>query len=83
MRGAGSSGRGVASANFALRPAGELPARSGRSPDSLGDLVEGDREDVVQDERDPLPRAEPTQHLEQCVADLVVERHAVGGIGRR
>ncbi len=68
---------------FRSRAAGELPARSSGPPHSLGDLVERDRENVVQYERDPLPRAQPAQHLEQCVADLVVERHAVGRIERR
>ena len=44
--------------------AGQLAGRLGGAFDDRGDLVEGDGEDVVQDEGEPLGRAERFQHDE-------------------
>lgn len=48
----------------------------------LGDGVERHPEDVVQDEDDPLGRAELLQHDEKCEPDSVVECDPVGWIGQ-
>ena len=72
--------RGAASANFARARRASWRHVPDRPADRLGDLVERHREHVVQDERDPLPRTQLSQHLQQRGADLVVEGDAVGGI---
>ena len=41
----------------------ELAAGAHRTPDRLGDGIEGNAEDVMQHERDPLAGAQSAQHL--------------------
>ena len=64
-------------------PPGQLAAGRYRPANGLGHGVEGHLEDVVQDEDDPLGRAEPLQHDEQGEPDAVVEGDPVGRIGER
>ena len=63
-----------------LRPCspGELPTRPDGPAHRLGDLVERQLEDVVKHEGDPLAGTEPSQHLQQRGANLVVESGPVG-----
>src|SRR5690242_2385020 len=55
----------------AAGPAGELAGRVRAAVDHPGDLVERHREDVVQDEREALGRAEALQHDQQRESDRV------------
>ena len=73
-------GRGCRIGELAAGAAGQLAAGARGPADGLGDLVERDREHVVQDERHPLPRRQPVQHLQQRGVHLVVQGHAVGGV---
>ena len=63
-----------------LRPCSprELPTRPHRPAHRLGDLVERQLEDVMQHEGDPLAGTQPSQHLQQRGANLVVESGPVG-----
>ena len=49
----------------------QLARRCGGSPDDRGDLLEGDGEQVVQHERDPLGRGEAVKHDQQRQPDGV------------
>jgi hypothetical protein len=77
------AGAVVARGDLLPGPPGQLTARRCGLADGLGDSAEGHLEDVVQDEDDPLSRAEPLQHDQQGEPDLVVEGDPVGGIGQR
>ena len=50
-------------------PAGELTGRLRGPVHDLGDVVEGNGEHIVQDEREPFGGAEGVQHHKQCQAD--------------
>jgi hypothetical protein len=63
------------------RPARQLTTRADRPAHRFRDLLERHLEHVVEDERDTFTGTQPPQHLQQCGAHLVVERHAVGGVG--
>src|SRR5260221_8891045 len=63
-------------------PAGELAAGWRAAAHCLGDGIERHAENIVQDEDDPLGRAELLQHDEQREPDSVVERDPVGWIGQ-
>lgn len=69
---------------FGLDPragaAGGLPRRHRRAVEQGGDLLEGDREHVVQDEGDPLLRAERLEHAEHRQADRVGDKGLVLGV---
>ena len=73
----------------ALEPAAsaacQLARRVGRAVEDLGHLVEGDREHVVEHERDPLGRTQEVEHDEQRGADRLREHHFARGVvlGRR
>ncbi|GAB4598045.1 hypothetical protein MOKP4_43630 [Mycobacterium avium subsp. hominissuis] len=62
---------------------GQLAAGANRAAHGVRDGLEGHPEHVVQHEADPLPRAEPAQHLQQRGADLVVEGDPVGRVEPR
>ena len=53
---------------------GELPCRGGRALHQRSDLVERDREHVVQHEREPLGRCQRLEHDEQREPDRVREQ---------
>ena len=60
--------------------AGQLPGRRGRAVDDRGDLLERHREHVMQDERQPLGRAQRFEHHQQRQADRVREQRLVLGV---
>ena len=70
-------GRGVAvgSLHAAAGPGGELTGRGRRAVDDRGDVLEGHREDVVEDEREALGGLQRLEHDEQRGS------HGVGGQG--
>ena len=51
------------------RPARQLARRRGVAPDDRRDVLKGDREHVVQHERDAFGRGEAVEHDQQCEAD--------------
>ena len=60
--------------------AGELPCRGGRALHQHSDLVERDREHVVQHEREPLGRCQRLEHHEQREPDRVREQRLMLGV---
>ena len=64
-------------------PAGQLAGGGRRPPDDRGDLLERNREHVVQHERQPLGRRQGVQHDQQGQADRVGEQRLVLGRARR
>jgi hypothetical protein len=66
----GVGGR-VRTADAAASTAGELARRVGRALEDGADLVEGNREHVVEDVGEPLCRGERLEHDEQREADGV------------
>ena len=59
----------------------ELAGRWRAAVDDWGDLVEGDREDVVQDEGDSLGRCERVEYDQQREPDRVGKECLVFGVG--
>ena len=70
----------VGSRDLLPSPPGQLAAGGHCPANGLGHGVEGHLEDVVQDEDDPLGRAEPLQHDQQGEPDAVIEGDPVGGV---
>jgi DNA-binding CsgD family transcriptional regulator/tetratricopeptide (TPR) repeat protein len=66
-----SVGGGVRSLDPPAGTGGQLPGRGGGAFHDRRDLLEGHREHVVQDERQPLRRGQRVQHHEQGQADRV------------
>ena len=58
----------------------QLSAGADRAAHRFGDRVERDPEHVVQHERHPLTRTEPTQHLQQRRSDLVIQGDLIGRV---
>jgi hypothetical protein len=58
----------------------ELTARGGGTSDDVTDLVEGQLEDVVENEHGALCWREPLEHGEERGAHSVVERYAIRGV---
>ncbi len=71
----------IRSGRFGLDPlagaTGGLSRRHRRAVEQVGDLLEGDREHVVQDEGDALLRAEGLEHAEHRQADRVGDESLV------
>jgi hypothetical protein len=70
----------AAARNASTTSAGELARRVGRAVDDGGDLVERDREHVVEDVGEPLRRRQGLEHDEQREADRVGEQRLVLGV---
>jgi hypothetical protein len=73
---------GGADPGSATGSAGELPGRLGGPFEDRRNLVEGDREDVVQDERDPLGRGEAVEDHGDGPADRVGDHRVGRGVVR-
>ncbi len=73
----------VAAPDAAARAAGELAGGRRRAVEDPRDVRERDREDVVQDEREPLGRRELLEDDEQRGADGVGGDRLALGVGRR
>ena len=74
-------GNGRLALNAPAGPAGQLARRLGRPFDDWGDLVEGHRKDVVQDEGQPFRRSERLEHHEERNPDRVGQERLVLGVG--
>jgi hypothetical protein len=67
--------RPVRGLDLAAGEAGDHLGGVGRLAQDMADLVERDREHIVQDERQPLARAQRVEHHEQGEADRIGQRH--------
>jgi len=70
-------------ADVASGTGGELADGPGRAADDVRHLVEGEAEEVVEDERSPFGWGQGLHHHQDCVADLVGEGYLVGRVGGR
>ena len=75
----GVGGMDIGSAYPAPGPASELPRRGRGTPHHGGDLVEGQVEHVVQDERQPLRGGQRVQHHVQRQPDRVGQQRLILG----
>src|SRR5215211_597286 len=73
-------GLGSLGAHASARPAGELARCLGGATDDRRDLVEGQGEDVVQHEREPLRWGQRLEHYEQRQSDGIGQQRLVLGI---